>query len=73
MFSLTFEQFYARVSMRIESIIGVGLESLSDVDLWDYYSSEPEDRAFWITAIKDAAEYAVSEQDDMPSDIVAMF
>ena len=70
---MTFEQFYARVSARISSIIGIGLESLADVDLWDYYSNEPETKEFWTQAIKDAAEFAVSEQDDIPSDIVGMF
>jgi hypothetical protein len=73
MIQFTFDQFWSRVSAYIARRIGVGLESLSDVDLWDYYSEEPESVEFWKGAIADAAEFAVSEQDGMDSDILSLF
>jgi hypothetical protein len=73
MISLTFESFYEYVSARISSVLGIGLESLADVDLWAYYSSEPETKEYWLSAIRDAAEYALSEQDDMPDGVLEMF
>jgi hypothetical protein len=73
MISMTFEQFWARVSNYIARRIGVGLESLADVDIWDYYSPEPEDVEHWKQAIRDAAEYAMSEQDGVDAEIMSLF
>lgn len=73
MIQFTFDQFWSRVSAFIARRIGVGLESLADVDLWDYYSDQPESVDFWKGAIADAAEFAISEQDGMDDSILALF
>ena len=73
MISMTFEQFWNHVSRYIARRIGVGLESRADVDIWDYYSPEPETAEHWKQAIADAAEYAMSEQDGMDAEILSLF
>jgi len=73
MISMTFDQFWTRVSNYIARRIGVGLDDLADVDLWDYYSPEPEDAEFWKQAVRDAAEHAMSEQDGVDDDIMSLF
>ena len=73
MISMTFEKFWAYVSRYISKRIGVGLDDLADVDIWDYYSPEPESKEYWQGAIRDAAEYAMSEQDCVDDEIMALF
>jgi L-ribulose-5-phosphate 3-epimerase UlaE len=73
MISMTFEQFWNHVSRFIARRIGVGLDDLADVDIWDYYSPEPETKEHWQGAVRDAAEYAMSEQDCVDPEIMALF
>jgi L-ribulose-5-phosphate 3-epimerase UlaE len=73
MISMTFEKFWAYVSRYISNRIGVGLDDLADVDIWDYYSEHPETKEHWQGAIRDAAEHAMSEQDCVDPEIMALF
>jgi hypothetical protein len=73
MIQLSFEKFWAHVSSYISRRIGVGLDDLADVDLWDYWTSEPQTKEAWQSAIAEAAQHAMSEQDCVDDDIMSLF
>lgn len=73
MITLTFDKFWNRVSSYISRRIGVGLDDLADVDLWDYWTSEPQTAEQWKAAIAEAAAHAMSEQDCVDDELMALF
>jgi hypothetical protein len=73
MIQLSFEKFWAYVSNYISRRIGVGLDDLADVDLWDYWTAEPQTKEAWQTAVAEAAQHAMSEQDCVDAELMALF
>jgi len=71
--SFTFEQFYEHVDRYISRRLGIGLESLADVDIWDFYTSEPSPISFWRVQVQDAAQCVIEAQDTVDPEILALF
>jgi hypothetical protein len=71
--TFTFEQFRAHVDRYISRRLGVGLDDLADVDIWDYWTSEPAPKAFWMTQVQDAALCVMESQDCVDDEIMSLF
>ena len=69
----TFQQFYQHVDRYISRRLGIGLESLADVDIYDYWQAEPAPVSFWRSQVQDAAQWVMENQDGVDSDILEMF
>jgi hypothetical protein len=71
--SFTFEQFRAHVDRYISRRLGVGLDDLADVCIWDWYTAEPAPKSFWMTQVQDAALHVMESQDCVDDDIMSLF
>ena len=71
--SLSFDAFRAHVDRYISRRIGVGLDDLADVDIWDWYTEDSAPVSWWKIQIKEAAQFAMESQDCVDSDIMSLF
>jgi len=71
--TLTFDQFYAYVDRFISRRLGIGLESLADVDIWDWYTNEPCTVEFWRSQVKEAAQFVMENQDCVDGELLSLF
>lgn len=71
--SLLFDAFRAHVDRYITRRIGVGLDDLADVDIWDWYTEESAPVSWWKNQVKEAAQFAMESQDCVDSDIMSLF
>ena len=69
----TFDQFYQHVDRYISRRLGIGLESLADVDIYDYWQAEAAPVSFWRSQVQDAASWVMENQDGIDDDILEMF
>ena len=70
---LSFDAFRAHVDRYITRRIGVGLDDLADVDIWDWYTEESAPVSWWKNQVKEAAQFAMESQDCVDSDIMSLF
>lgn len=71
--SLSFDAFRAHVDRYISRRIGVGLDDLADVDIWDWYTEESAPVSWWKIQIKEAAQHAMESQDCVDSELLSLF
>jgi len=71
--SLSFDAFRAHVDRYISRRIGVSLEDLADVDIWDWYTEESAPVSWWKIQIKEAAQFVMESQDCVDSDLLSLF
>ena len=70
---MTFEQFHHHVDRYVSRRLGIGLESLADVDIWDWYTEDSAPIEWWRQQVKEAAQYVMENQDCVDSDIMSLF
>jgi hypothetical protein len=73
MISFTFDQFRQHVDRYISRRVGVGLDDLADVDIWDYYIHEAATVADWKNQISDAALWVMESQDCVDDELMSLF
>lgn len=71
--ALSFEVFRAHVDRYITRRLGVGLDDLADVDIWDWYTEDSAPVSFWRLQVKEAAQFVIESQDCVDSDIMSLF
>ena len=71
--SFSFDAFRAHVDRYISRRIGVGIDDLADVDIWDWYTEESEPVSFWKNQIKEAAQFVIESQDCVEDEILELF
>lgn len=71
--SLSFDAFRAHVDRYISRRIGVGLDDLADVDIWDWYTEDSAPVSFWKLQIKEAAQFVMESQDCVDSELLSLF
>jgi hypothetical protein len=71
--SFSFDAFRAHVDRYISRRIGVGLDDLADVCIWDWYIEESAPVSFWKNQIKEAAEFVMESQDGVDDEILELF
>ena len=71
--SFSFDAFRAHVDRYISRRIGVGLDDLADVCIWDWYTEESESVSFWKNQIKEAAQFVIESQDCVDDEILELF
>lgn len=71
--SFTFDQFYSHVDRYISRRLGIGLESLADVDIYDFWQAEAAPVSFWRSQVQDAAQCVIENQDCVDPEILALF
>jgi len=69
----TFDQFYSHVDRYISRRLGIGLESLADVDIYDFWQAEAAPVSFWRSQVQDAAQCVIENQDCVDPEILALF
>ncbi len=69
----TFDQFYQHVDRYISRRLGIGLESLADVDIYDFWQAEAAPVSFWRMQVQDAAQCVIENQDCVDPEILALF
>ena len=71
--ALSFEAFRAYVDRYISRRLGVGLDDLADVDIWDWYTEDSAPVSFWRLQVKEAAQYVMESQDCVDSELLSLF
>ena len=71
--ALSFDAFRAHVDRYIIRRIGVGLDDLADVDIWDWYTADSAPVAFWRLQVKEAAQFVMESQDCVDDEILELF
>ena len=70
---MTFDQFYHHVDRYISRRLGIGLESLSDVDIWDYWVQDSAPIEWWRQQVKEAAQFVMENQDCIDDELLSLF
>jgi hypothetical protein len=71
--SFTFDQFRAHVDRDISRRLGVGLDDLADVCIWDWYTEESAPLPFWQGQVREAAQHVMESQDCVDDEIMSLF
>ena len=71
--SLSFDAFRAHVDRYISRRIGVGLDDLADVDIWDWYTEGSAPVSFWRLQVKEAAQFVMESQDCVDDELLELF
>ena len=70
---MTFDQFYHHVDRYISRRLGIGLESLSDVDIWDYWVQDSAPIEWWRQQVREAAQFVIENQDCVDDELLSLF
>lgn len=70
---MSFDQFYHHVDRYISRRLGIGLESLSDVDIWDYWIQDSAPIEWWRQQVREAAQFVMENQDCIDDELLSLF
>lgn len=70
---MSFDQFYHHVDRYISRRLGIGLESLADVDIWDYWIQDSAPIEWWRQQVKEAAQFVMENQDCIDDELLSLF
>lgn len=70
---MSFDQFYHHVDRYISRRLGIGLESLADVDIWDYWVQDSAPIEWWRQQVKEAAQFVMENQDCIDDELLSLF
>jgi hypothetical protein len=71
--SFSFDAFRAHVDRYISRRLGVGLDDLADVCIWDWYTEESAPVSFWQGQVREAAQHVMESQDCVDDEIMSLF